>query len=843
MVMDPRCAAAVRSAAAGRQISDERLRLIEDAYTAKMREMARRDRQAWAALSRDERVAQASAEVMADIQAEAALKEHRAGLQVLRAAERETEIGDAMAANKLTRSQGLVRSIENTHNYGHAVRNEALSGMDALIKAAESGDGTGIVRRAMMALFDLDNPTMTADIVREVFRKADGSTGNIGAKAAAQAWLDTIEQMRVRFNAAGGTIGKLGYGYLTQAHDAVRVAEVRAADWAAKVAPLLDREQYVNADGTLMTNQQLGDLLKAAHQTIASEGANKTEPGQFKGTGARANRGSDHRVLHFKDGDAWMQYMQDFGEGSLYDAMIGHVGKMARDIALLERHGPNPEQWFRVQADIAERADGRGTLANRAAGNTPQAYWDIATGVVGTPENRTVARIGQDARNIQTAAKLGGAVLSSISDVGTIATSLHYNRLPYFDMLANVARQFDKGQREFLQSHGIIAESLSNTLNRWTGDNMTHSLTGRVASSVMKLSLMNAWTDGLRGAFSATMMQNFTRKLGKAWGELDEWDRYLMQRKGITEDDWATLSKAAPVERNGIGYLTPDGIRATGADNAAEAATKWLSFVGDEAQFAIVNPDMATRAIVTGGGMPAGTVKGEAMRSIAQFKSFPAAMMTRHWRRIFETPQGLEGAPLGFGAETAAGARVNQIAGLAALNVSLMLLGAVALQTKALVQGKDPYDITEPKFWARAEAQGGGLGYLGDLLFKDPTEQRGGTVEQMAGTILGPAAGAAAGLAGDVLFVNAWEAAKGKPTHAAAEALKWVNSQLPYTGIWYVKGAYERALLHDMQEAVNPGYLGRMQQRAQKDWGQGYWWTPGELVPDRAPDFGHIVGQ
>jgi hypothetical protein len=205
------------------------------------------------------------------------------------------------------------------------------------------------------------------------------------------------------------------------------------------------------------------------------------------------------------------------------------------------------------------------------------------------------------------------------------------------------------------------------------------------------------------------------------------------------------------------------------------------------------------------------------MRSIAQFKSFPIAMMTRHWRRIFETPQGLEGAPTGFGAESAAGARVNQIAGLAALNVSLMLLGSVVLQIKALVQGKDPYDMTEAKFWARAEAQGGGLGYLGDLLFKDPTEQHGGNVEQGVGAILGPAAG--------------------------AEALKWVNSQLPFTGIWYVKGAWERAVLHDMQEAANPGYLGRVQKRAMKDWGQGYWWPTGEMAPERAPDFGRMAGQ
>ena len=843
MAMKPQCATAVRAAAGGRPISEAKLQAIEDSISSTMRELARRDRQRWQGLTRDQRVAEAMAKAMEDIQAEAALKEYRARLQVLRTAETDSRVAEQMRLTGLTRSQGLIRDIENTSDYVHAVRNEAISGLADMIDAAESRDGTGALRNLGMRIFDLDNPQMTADVVREVFANADGSTGNKVAQAGAKAWLDVIEKMRQRFNAAGGAIGKLGYGYLSQAHDAVRVLEAGTETWAKKVLPLLDREQYVRPDGSLMNDAELTDLLRGAWETISTGGDSKTEPGQYRGSGSRANRGSDHRVLHFRDGDAWMAYMTEYGEGSLYDSMVGHVGRMARDIGLVERYGPNPEQQFRVQSDIAQRADGVGTMGNRSAGNTPDAYWSILSGKTGTPENRVVAQIGQDARNIQTAAKLGGAVLSSTTDVATVAASLHYNRLPYFSMLANLGRQFSREQRDFLQAHGVIGEALTSTLNRWTGDHMTHSLTGRVAGSVMKLSLMNAWTDGLRGAFAATMMQGFTKKLGKAWGQLDAWDQWLMQRKGITEADWAVISKAAPTDRNGVQYLTADAIRATGAEGAPEAATKWLAFVSDEAQFAVIFPDIATRAIVTGGGMPAGTVRGEAMRSFMQFKSFPLAMLTRHWRRVFETPQGLDGAPMGYGATSSTGAAVNRVAVLAAINVTLMMIGALVMQNKALVQGKDPYDMTEGKFWMRAMAQGGGAGYVGDLLFKDPTEQRGSNVEQGVGAILGPAAGAAAGLVGDLGVVNAWEAAKGKETHIAAEALRWVNSQMPYVSLWQVRGAWEHNFLHNAQEALNPGYLARMKRRAQKDWNQGYWWEPGEFVPDRAPDFEGAFGR
>lgn len=844
MAMSAKCIQQVVNAA-GKALSPAKLQAIEDALLSKRTELARRDTARWRTLTRDQQMQEAAVEAMKDLQAEAALKEYRATLQVLRTAEVESGITGQMALNKLTRSQGLVRHIEQTSQYIDAVRNDSISGMGDMLAAAESKDGTGVLRNLGMRIFDLDNPAMTADIVREVFKLADGSTGNKAAQAAAKAWLDTIEGLRVRFNSAGGDVGKLGYGYLSQAHDAVKVFQAGPAAWADAVLPLLDRKQYVNPDGSLMSTPEVRKLLEAAHETLATGGKNKVEPGQFAGGGARANRGADHRVLHFKDGDAWMQYMGEYGQGSLYDAMMGHIGGMSRDIGLVERYGPNPEQQFRVQKDIAERVDVAGSMANRAALLVkPESAWNVVSGKAGMAENRLLAQVGQDARNVQTAAKLGGAVLSSFTDVGTVASSLHYNRLPYFDMLANIGRQMSPDNRAWLREHGVIGEAMVSTLNRWTGDHMTHSLTGRAASAVMKLSLMNAWTDGLRGAFAQTMMGGLARMAKKDWSSLSAWDRYLLERKGISEADWSIVTKAVPeVDPAGVPRLTADAVRATAADGAEQVATKVLAFVIDESQFAVVNPDVATRAIVTGGGVPTGTLKGEAMRSFAQFKSFPIAMMTRHWRRIMETPQGLEGAPAGFGGESPAAGRVNKLAAFAALNVTGMMLGAIVLQNKALVQGKDPYDMTEGKFWARAMAQGGGMGYLGDLIFKDPTEQRGNTVEQTVGTVLGPTAGAAAGLAGDLIVANAWEAAKGKDTKAGAETLRWVNSQLPGQSLWWSRGVWEHAFLFQAQEALNPGYLSRMKQRAQKDWGQGYWWDPAELTPDRAPEWGNVVGQ
>jgi len=844
-MMDPRCAANVRAAAGGRTISDAKMKLIDEAMGANLRQLAKesllKSRETgqpneWLSMSKQQQMAAAVERAMSDLEVQAALKERQAGLQAVAVDAVENAVQEQMRrGTNVTRSQGLARFYQNVENYIHGVRNDSISQMGDMLAAVESRDGTGVFRNLGMRIFGLDNPQMTADVIREVFRNADGHTGNKAAQAGAKAWLATIEQMRQRFNNAGGNIGKLGYGYLSQAHDHLRVMKAGADAWAQKVLPLVDRDQYVRADGSKMDDAEVTGVLKAAWDTIAQQGDNKTEPGAFGGTGKRANRGQDHRVLHFKDGDSWMEYMKEYGEGSLYDSMLGHIGKMARDIGLVENMGPNPAQTHRLQADLARRADkDSGVFAQRAQGNRPDAYWELISGNAGAPENRLIARIGSDARNIQTAAKITAGPLAAFGDMGTIAASLHYNRLPYFEMLKAVGRRVKPGSEEyeFLKTHGVISEALSNDINRMVGDNFTHNLTGNITNGVMRLSLLNAWTDSLRGAFSATMMRNFSKKIGKGWGDLDAWDQQLLARKGITEAEWSVISRAEGTDRNGDLYLTAQSIKAVDDPMADQIATKWAAFLSDEAQFAVVNPDLATRAIVTGGGLQAGTIRGEAVRSLMQFKSFPVAMLTRHWQRAIDTPQGLEGAPAGFagGPKYLGGDIAAKVGMLAALGVTLTMLGAMQTQGRHVMAGKDPVDMdpTEEngrKFWMKAFAAGGGGGFFADVLLR-PLDDPSFGFEGSLG-MFGPVAGALGGV------IDVAKATKNQ----GARAVQWVNDQLPGVDIWYLRAMWEHAILHNAQEMLNPGYLSRIEQRTQKNWGQSWWWEPGELAPDRLPDY------
>lgn len=825
MAIAPKCVQQL-NAAAGRVLTEGQLRDIEGRLRRTMTMLAREDIDAWRGMSADQRLLMAAERALEDIQAEAQRKVNNAALQIAKTAALE----DRLAVNRRTmrdanRTQTLVRDLEQTEVQVEAIKREMTAGLMDAIEAANSGKGAGFGRRAAMFLWDVDNPAMTRDLAFEIFRNADGSTGNKLAQRGAKAWLDTLEAARLRFNAAGGDVGKLDYGYLPQPHDAARVLRAGAEAWAAKTLPKLDRSRYLNDDGSRMSDAQLLDFLRASWETITTGGANKRDPGQFAGSGARANRGSESREIHFKDGDAYLSYLSEYGGGSMYDAMMGHVAQKARDIALVERYGPNPNNQMRLQFDLAARADKTQAGEGRVFGQRLDTYWNIVNGTASSVAGSgTLAQVAQDVRNIQVAGKLAGALLSSVTDLGTYFVTAGFNKLPYFDAIKNIGAANRAEAREFMNAHGFMAESMLSSLNRWVGENVRDGMTGRLANSTMKLSLLNAWTDGLRRSFQMTMMAGLARLHGTAWEKLTDYDRWRLESKGITADDWKVVNASKLDDYNGTPMLTPDAVRG----GSQQVATKLLSLIIDESQTAIINPDLATRAWATG-GLQRGTVKGELWRSVMQFKSFPIAMISRHWRRAIDAQQ-MDGAPM----------VASRLAYATALGLSLTALGAVAFQSKQVLTGKDPIDMTTPKFWVRAMAQGGAAGFFGDLLLENTTDSRS-TADPLF-RLAGPTAGSVADLY-ELTKGNLDEVIAGKDTKAGAEALRFARSHLPYVNLWYAKTALERSFLNDLQESMSPGYLARTKQRMQKDWHQQFYWEPGDATPDRAPDFSAVGGR
>lgn len=820
--MRPKCIAAV-NAAAGKPLTDAQLKKIEDGMSAGMRRLAREDPIGYGQMTRDQQMAEGAKLAMQDIKAQAKRALENAQTQILKAAETEQRVQQLQYAMKGTRAQALKRDFELTHIQTAAERKIAFGGLTDLIEAAGDTKGVGLGRKFLMHLFDAENPGMTRDIVKEIFRNADGHTGNEIAQAGARAWLDTIENLRTRFNNAGGDVGRLDYGYVPQPHSTAAIRKAGSDAWVEKTLPLMDRSRYVKDDGAVMNEGELRDFLKGAYETLKTEGLNKQEPGQFKGTGSRANKGSDTRQIHFKDGDSWLAYMREFGKGSIYDAMIGHVGGVMRDTGLVERYGPDANATARLQMDLVTREDGKPEGVVAALRTDPEVYWNMISGKTGSPKNETLANTMSMVRNLQSAAKLGGAVISSFTDLGTLAMTTGYNRMPYWRLTKDIGSQASKETRDWMTTHGMIAESLASDLNRWSGDHVGSNWSGKLSNTVLRLSLLNAWTDSLRQGFTLSMNAKLAEMAKGDWNSLHEFDRSRFTRSGVTEADWATLQTVAPEVFKGRELLTPQAIKDAGGSN--ELAAKVFGFIHDESEFAVVNPDLETRARMTWGGTQAGTAAGEIARTVNQFKAFPIAMVTRHWNRMLEGSHGADGAPL----------LANRAAYTFALLATLTGLGAISTQVKQVLQGKDPIDMTKPRFWLKAIAQGGGFSIAGDLFFVDPATSSTDAATTAVKNLAGPTVGAITDLVLKNITENLWQAAEGKDTHWEAELFNYAKAQTPALNLWWLKPMMEHGFTNAMNESMSPGYSAKQQQRAAQQWGQKYWWRPQDTTPQRAP--------
>ena len=802
--------------AIGRQASDAEIRQIEQRINNHMHRAATQNPTAWRAMSPAERVGAGAQGAFDEFMGDRSKKAQRVALQITADSRNVAAFNDLKTADK-TATAALVNRLEQVDTTIKGVRREYFSNLMDTIEAADP------------KLFGMmENPAAVRDFLREVMGQ---KSGNQTAAAGAKAWLETIEAMRMRFNASGGDIGTLDYGYVPQPHDNIRVLKAGQSDWAARIMPKLDRKRYTNDDGTRMSDAQLEQFLFKTWDTISSDGLNKVVPGTRTGSGI-ANRGADHRQIHFKDADSYLEYMDEFGQGTVFDAMQGHVSALSRDIALVEEMGPSPAHMFGKLQQMAEVIDkGKGKHTGPLL-ITAQDAWNALSGHDSQTQHAKFAAFSQGTRNYVTAAKLQGTLLSSFSDVPTMMLTANFNRLPMWDLFSNTIKSFGKEYREYANTSGLVADSIVSDMNRWAEGNLGQGWSGKLANATMKLGLMNAWQDSLRRGYSITQMASFGKLSRTDWKALDAVDREHMARKGITEADWQVMQLAKPESWRGNQMLTPEAIRdipeaklaaaGLGEIERNRAASRMLGFIVDESEYAVVGPDLMARASVSRGTQK-GTINGEFRRNLALFTTFPKAMLSRHVRRAYEM-------------ETTLG----QLGYAASLGVGLTLFGALSIQAKDLAIGKDPRDMTGGKFWAAAFFQGGGAGIYGDMLYTGVGgNDRNGAPNwsRMAGPVYGTAFDLA-----NVTLGNIGQMAEGKDTKFAGEAMRFARANMPFVNLWYAKGALDHAFYHEMLEYSSPGYLANMRARVRKDYNQGYWWQPGGGAPDRAPNLNVALG-
>lgn len=433
-------------------------------------------------------------------------------------------------------------------------------------------------------------------------------------------------------------------------------------------------------------------------------------------------------------------------------------------------------------------------------------------------------------RNIITSSTLGSAVISALSDPMLQSARRSFIGIKNSNSIsvlhAMISQIGTENKREAVRS-GLILDSALHVFHqqaRYTGTIDTRSISGFLADRVISAQGLAAWTQMGKHAFGMDFQATMADHAKTAWADLPRALRDTLDYHNFDAKSWDEIRGAQLYEpRPGAVFLRPNEIDAVNP----KLADRYLAMILRERANAIPEGTVRSRSVILGGTRP-GTVAGELVRNFGQFKSFGVSTMTLHLAQVARD--------LGAGE----GARGAKYAGT--LFITGTLMGVMAMALKDIKDGRDPRrwldkdTYVDPAVIGAALLQAGGMGIWGDFLFSNLN--RNGN--SLAATVAGPMIDRADNLR-ELTLGNVQQVLQGKKTHFGRELVKALRMNTPGGNLPFIGLAYQRMVIDQLQWMADPeaaqAFRKQVHQR-QKDYHQGFWWSPGEATPRRAPDLG-----
>lgn len=716
-----------------------------------------------------------------------------------------------------------------------------------LIHDLERQDLTGILAKG-------DSDVDIADALWKIGTKQDTSKLNDQVVGIAKTIQKYQEAARIDANRAGANIGDLP-GYIArQSHDGEKIGSAGFDKWLEEIQPRLDPRTFEDVSNPTQFLRGVYDGLVSGDHLKAP--GDKPSNG-FKGPANIAKKISQERVLHFKDGVAWHEYNTMFGTGNLREAVLRGLDMAGQNTGIMRRLGTNPESNLNMAMDIlADDVRKSGdpialTNFNTARGNMIANRFAEVSGATRIPGSAWGARVSANVRAWQSLSKLGGALLSSFTDLPVAASEMRYQGKSFLGSLGEMTAGLVKGrgsleQREILSSFGVYGDAMrGEIMRRFSADDSVGGKMSRGMSLFFKLNGLSWWTDANKASAGLMMAHNLAQNKGRAWGAMDEGLRRTLGLYDLDAGKWDLLRSMDTRMADGRDYLTTDGIpgipdksisdylSAQGrkvSDAAIRETREGLdrslrAYVNDRVSYAVLEPDARTRSIMNQGTRP-GTVMGELNRFMTQFKSFPAAYMQKTMGRELYG-RGYAPTPLGEGyrgsKDLIAALRNGNGERLAMAQLMLWTtaFGYLSMSAKDAVKGREPRPADDPKTWIAAMTQGGGFGIMGDFMFGEVSRFGNKPLESLAGPTLGTASN----------LIDLWAKVR-SGDDAASSAMRLAQNNTPFLNLFYTRIAMDQLFLWSVQEAMNPGSLRRTEQRIQQENGQKFLVRPSQSYLD-----------
>ncbi len=695
---------------------------------------------------------------------------------------------------------------------------------------------------------------------REVYNALWAKTSGIEVEAsdAAKAIADIIhkwqEKARLDANRAGAWIGSLPGYIVRQGHDMHKIRAAGKEKWKASMLDKLDERTFDDVapgdEGKFLDSVYAG-LASGVHLTHGGLGS-PSVPSAAK-AGNMAKRMSQDRVLHFRDADAAYQYNIEYGAGSLRESVLFGLERSGKNTGLMRVWGTNPQNNFEmVKRGILDRLKKEGDISGMEKvakdagpnGMLNNRMMEI-DGSINIPGNAMFAKYSAVARAIQSMAKLGGAVLSAVSDLPIAASELKYQGVGF---LSRWQTQIDgltqgrstKEKREIGAMLGVVMDGMvGSMIHKFSAADDLPGKMSKAMRTFFKFNGLAWWTDSLRLSNALGMSKRLAHNREIGWDALDPDLKRTLQLFGIDDGKWDLLRAGALKEADGESFLVPEGVRDLGDDQLRAYLAKFQtdkvtdgqirkfrdelegdlrSYFVERVNYAVITPNERTNAVMRRGLAP-GTIEGEVMRFVMQFKAFPIAVIQKALgREVYGRGADITPGMKGF-FDAFRGGR-GEMQGLMNLMIATTVFGYVGMTMKDLAKGRTPRDPTNYKTWLAAMTQGGGGGIYGDFLFGEAKNRFGGSALD---TFLGPTFGTA----NDVVSLFA-DAKEGE--FKAARGFSFLINHTPFANLFYARMALDYLFLYNLREAMSPGYTRRLERRIKRENDQEFLLKPSDAM-------------
>lgn len=634
-------------------------------------------------------------------------------------------------------------------------------------------------------------------------------------------------------------------GYITRTtHDADLIRRAGRDQW---IKDLFDRTFDVDLERTFgdldsarkALPELWHDFATGNHQRFEGDSAANLEDFALQGRNI-ANKASSTRVIHFKSAAGWLAYNKKYGSGTPRETIFSALDRAARWTALMREFGTNPRAAY--ENDVKwlldrEKADPNKYAKLEKRLQAMQNRFDNLDGTADMPVNRLAANITSGWMATQRLAKLGTAPAAALGDLTTKASELRYQGVGLLDRWSSGITAYFKGRGVKGSERREVLDLLRAGLDGMTGqiaarfdriDTPSGTL-ARMENWFFRWTGLTAMTDRQRMDSQLIMARHIGTQKVKAFHGLQAETQRLLKLFDIGAEDWDLLRGVDWKQVNGRDYLTPERARLV-SDDKVEALLRRNDVIGEEASpeliarevarykedlalkvhslyadrggYAVLEGGIRERAILLQGTRPGGPA-GIALRLWAQFKAFPAAMIVRAWGRELYGGQGRMGAA----------------SGIVQLLVSSVAVGYASIAVRDLIKGRNPRNPLDPKTWLASFLASGAGSLYADFAFGEFSRFGRSALASFAGPTIGQV---------DDLFEILGRIRSGEDP--SAFAFRVLMNNLPFQNVWWSRSVLDYLVLYQIQDALSPGYLRRMEKRIKTQNDQTFWLKPSEAV-------------